>query len=74
MITFKDLKKTMVFTEEDREKMDKVAQEAEKELTDLIIKDNTISGLANWWKKWYVKAGHKRLARILLQNARKEGK
>jgi len=62
----------MAFTEEDKKKMNEAAQEAEKELINLMARHNTITGLANWWKKWYMKAGHKRLARILLQNAKEE--
>jgi len=62
----------MSFTEEDKEKMDQAAQGAKKDL-DTIPNDYIIS-LANWWKKWYMKAGHKRLARVLLQNTKEEEK
>ena len=58
----------MAFTEEDREKMDKAAEEADKDLQ-AIPEDHVVS-VATWWKKWYMKAGHKRLARILLKETK----
>ena len=30
-----------------------------------------LDAVANWWKRWYMDAGHKRLARILLKYASK---
>lgn len=27
----------------------------------------TVTSLANWWHKWYLKAGHKRLGRMLME-------
>ena len=57
----------MAFTQEDKDKMDGAAVAAEQDLegedADVFAK------VAVWWKKWYIKAGHKRLARILLQFA-----
>ena len=60
----------MAFTDEDKEKMDQAAKEAGEELAKLEA--NALVGVANWWKKWYMKAGHKRLARILLQYAKEK--
>lgn len=51
----------------DAEAMNHAATEAEKELDefeDLVA----VAKLADWWKKWYLTAGHKRLGRVLLQN------
>lgn len=47
------------------EQMDQAAKEADTELRNLNAEAVTI--VANWWQKWYLKAGHKRLARLLLQ-------
>ena len=59
----------MAFTDEDRQAMDSAAVDAEN---DAGVSDETMIEVANWWKRWYLKAGHKRLARILLQYASKE--
>ena len=42
--------------------------------TDLDIKTinasgDAVKGVANWMKKWYLKAGYKRLSRILIEVA-----
>lgn len=72
----------MAFTDEDRQAMDNAAADAENELNGMsdslepenaTITDATLAAVANWWKRWYPHAGHKRLARILLQYASKEG-
>lgn len=55
----------MAFTEEDREKMDKAAAEAEEDLNNLS--NEAVKEIGAWWRKHYMKAGHKRLARVLLQ-------
>ena len=52
------------------EEMDLAAQAAAEELGD--GQDYTVADLASWWKKWYLRAGHKRLGRILLKYAKKE--
>lgn len=48
--------------------MDQAAADAEKELQEWI-KDPTFASvffrLASWWSKWYMKAGHKRLGRVV---------
>ncbi len=30
------------------------------------LDDDTLAHITNWWEKWYLKAGHKRLAYILM--------
>lgn len=59
----------MSFTDEDRQKMDTAATDAQMELADGDISEDALRVVANWWKKWYLSAGHKRLARILLEYA-----
>jgi hypothetical protein len=48
------------------EEMDKFTTEAHNELLN-NIHDWAIRDLINWWHKWYMKTGHKRLGRILVQ-------
>jgi hypothetical protein len=51
-------------------KMDAAAEQAKKELVKNL--DNwSARALADWWDKWYGKAGHKRLAQALLEAAGK---
>lgn len=62
---------------EDREKMDRAMAEASKELNEMLMDGNepfekSVEKLANWWKKWYMLAGHKRLGRVLLGEASNE--
>lgn len=53
------------------ENMDEAAEAAEEKLKE--ISEEHILPLANWWRENYQKAGHKRLAKILLKHAtRKE--
>ena len=61
----------MAFTEEDKQRMEVAAGEAEQDAND-NVPDEALNQVANWWQKWYMYAGHKRLARILLQSASKE--
>jgi len=58
----------MSFSEADKKAMDGAAIEA---ANDLSVSDEALAEVANWWNKWYLKAGHKRLARVLLQHAKK---
>ena len=58
----------MSFSEADKKAMDDAAIEA---ANDLSVSDEALAEVANWWNKWYLKAGHKRLARVLLQHAKK---
>jgi hypothetical protein len=44
--------------------MDTAADEADKELRSLPAQ--SVTEVANWWQKHYLKAGHKRLGQKLL--------
>jgi hypothetical protein len=48
--------------------MDKAAQEAEKELK--AMSQHITVPIARWWQKNYLKAGHKRLGRIMVAHAK----
>lgn len=61
----------MAFTEEDKQAMGSAAVDAENDAAE-NVPGEALAEVANWWKRWYIKAGHKRLARILLQYASKE--
>ena len=45
--------------------MDAAAYAAAEELMSLGL-EAAVPQLADWWRRWYLKAGHKRLARILM--------
>ena len=49
----------------DSQAMDNAAGDAENDLINLP--EEVIDTMAEWWGKWYLKAGHKRLGRILVQ-------
>lgn len=59
------------FTEADRQAMDNAAVDAENDL--LNYPEEHITTVANWLKKHYLKAGYKRLGRVLLERAEQEG-
>jgi len=51
-----------------RAEMDAAAIEAQNDLTEMIDHDALAqSHILEWWEKWYRKAGHKRLGRILVK-------
>ena len=50
--------------------MDTAAEEAEKDLT--TLDQAAVETIAAWWAKWYMKAGHKRLGRIMVRLAKKK--
>ena len=64
------------------EEMDKAAAEAENDLSNLIgdgrIGCECADAFVDWWGRWFMKAGHKRLGRILVaihkENLKKGGK
>lgn len=67
----------MAFTEEDKQKMDLAAGEAQQELDKLLTSDvvsqELLTGahtILSWFAKWYISAGHKRLGRILVAEAK----
>ena len=51
------------------EDMDKAAKDAEKDLTE-TLSGESVTGVAEWFAKWYLKAGHKRLGRLLVTIAK----
>ena len=51
----------------DKQAMDNAATEAENDLID--VSDENLKQIGNWINKWYMKAGYKRLGRILKQFA-----
>ena len=54
--------------EKNMPEMDLAAEEAAKELNP----GWTAQELAQWWAKWYLKAGHKRLGRLIVALTKKE--
>jgi len=52
--------------------MDEAGKEALKEMEKLPKK--SIIDMGTWWKTWYTKAGHKRLARGLIAYMKKNDK
>lgn len=52
----------------DPQAMDNAAVDAENELSELPNK--VVLPMAEWWYRWFMKAGHKRLGRILVQIAK----
>jgi hypothetical protein len=60
----------MAFTEEDRKKMDEAADVARKNLEALVAQHPDASqALGQWWKDNFLKAGHKRLGRMIAELA-----
>lgn len=59
----------MAQAKDDGKDMDKAAEEAGKELRQHFDRWSA-RDLATWWKTWYVRAGHKRLGRILVELVR----
>jgi hypothetical protein len=49
--------------------MDKAANEAEKDLES--IPNESLVAMGKWFRKWYLKAGYKRLGKILVNIAKK---
>jgi hypothetical protein len=49
----------------DTEAMDEAADNAREELESLP--EDAVKTIAKWWVKWYLKAGHKRLGRIMAE-------
>lgn len=54
--------------EEDLRAMDEAAQRAKQELMK-NIGDWGVKKVAEWWSRWYLKAGHKRLGRLMVELA-----
>jgi len=52
---------------EQQEAMDAAAREAKAELDEWDLERHTAADLLKWHQKWYMKAGHKRVGKILAQ-------
>jgi hypothetical protein len=59
-----------VSTDDKMKEMDDAASTAKKELLEHLDRWSA-KAVASWWAVWYLKAGHKRLGRILVDLARK---
>lgn len=50
--------------------MDEGAMSASMELEEMerdgTVSTEVLAALADWWKRWYMQAGHKRLGRVLM--------
>jgi hypothetical protein len=51
--------------------MDHAANEAHEELIEQFDRW-TARDVARWWASWYLRAGHKRLGRLLVEMAERE--
>jgi len=60
----------MAMDEKILEGMDSAAEFAKEQLKN--VPEDHIRSVANWWKKHYLKSGHKRLAKVLLTYASKK--
>jgi hypothetical protein len=52
------------------EQMDEQGKLAQEELNTFIANNDAPDyiWIADWWKRWYLKAGHKRLAWVLMKS------
>lgn len=57
---------------QDRQFMDEAAVEAKEELKKLLKANPDGVEICNWVKKWFMKAGYKRLGRLLKEAANHE--
>jgi hypothetical protein len=55
----------MPFDEAQARQMDEAAEQALEEIREKRA-DWSADDLIQWWARWYLKAGHKRLGRILV--------
>ena len=56
----------MAGSEEQLKSMDAAAQAAEADLSGKLAQWSAMDLIA-WWGRWYLKAGHKRLGRVLVR-------
>ena len=58
----------------DAQAMETAALEAARELINYALQGNTetiaVAAVADWWNRHYLKAGHKRLGRIMVKIAK----
>jgi hypothetical protein len=50
--------------------MDAAAEEAERDLA--TLDQAAVKTMAAWWLKWYMRAGHKRLGRLMVKVAKQK--
>jgi len=62
----------MAVNEELIQQMDDAAEKAKAEIEQNIDRLSA-RDVIDWWKKWYLKTGHKRLGRILLAIGKRTG-
>ena len=55
-------------SEQEMQRMNEAAEEARKELVS-NLENWAAKDVAVWWKSWYMRAGHKRLGRLLVELA-----
>lgn len=53
-----------------KDEMDQGAMSASMDLEQMerdgTVTPDALAALADWWKRWYMQAGHKRLGRVLM--------
>jgi len=59
-------------TDDQMREMDNAAADAKKELSK-HLDDWKVIDVGKWWAAWYLKAGHKRLGRLLVELAKQKG-
>jgi len=57
-----------IASEQEMKRMNEAAEEAREELVS-NLETWRARDVAIWWKKWYMRAGHKRLGRMLVELA-----
>jgi len=60
----------MPLSEEMQRGMDEAAAQAQVELQE-HFNEWSAQDIVTWWMKWYIKAGHKRLGRVLVAIGKK---
>ncbi len=57
-----------MISEQEKQQMDEAAKDARKELVS-NLESWSAKEVAGWWKNWYMRAGHRRLGRLLVELA-----
>ena len=65
VVTSTNISKEETMADIDYAAMDDAASQAAEELMKLGMEAD-VAQIADWWRRWYLTAGHKRLARILM--------
>ena len=52
----------------DPQAMNRAAEAAKEDLES--VDPEAVKAITEWWRKWYLQAGHKRLARVLLASGK----